>query len=300
MFHFIVPAYNESQNLPVLMKKMSSYMQKNGDSYTVLIVDDGSSDDTQEVIKVLCAKYPLKTVRHQVNKGPGQAFLTGLREVLKYASDSDIVITKEADNTSDLSILKSMIDKINNGSDLVLASCYADEGGIEGTSFLRIFLSSVANLLLKLLFSIKGVHTYSSFYRVYKTTLLKQFFNVFGDRAVEEKGFACMAEMLIKFNRITKNISEVPMILRGNMRKGKSKMRILKTTMDYLFLMSKLKLQFMMSAIKGNRNTVPEFASVKLRKTVHRETHGVAIKEIFDKTHTDSVQSNVNSNTYSG
>lgn len=256
MLHFIVPAYNESQNLPVLMEKMASYIRVYGEDYTVLIVDDGSSDNTEEVVKKLSVKYPLRYLKCRVNMGPGHAFLTGLREVLNYTENNDIIITKEADNTSDLSILENMVDKINNGSDLVLASCYADEGGIEGTSLLRIFISSSANFLLKLFFPVKGIHTYSSFYRAYKPSLLRQFFSVYGDHAIEEKGFACMVEMLIKFNRITKNISEVPMILRGNMRKGKSKMRIIKTTVDYLFLISRLKIRFAVMALKGTDKAV--------------------------------------------
>jgi dolichol-phosphate mannosyltransferase len=258
MIHFVIPAYNESQNLPTLLEKISSCMQEYGLNYSVLIIDDGSSDDTNAVIENLSARYPLKSIRHIDNRGAGQAFLTGFQEILKCAKNDDIIITKEADNTSDLSIIKNMIDKINGGSDLVLASCYADGGGIEGTNPLRIFISSSANLLLRLFFPINGVRTYSSFYRAYKVPLLKQFFSVYNDHAIKEKRFACMVEMLIKLNRITKNISEVPMVLRGNMRRGKSKMKIIRTTIDYLFLISRLKIQFMMMVLRRNNKAVPE------------------------------------------
>ena len=63
-----------------------------------------------------------------------ETFKVGFKTALKIADDNDIIITKEADNTSDLNILDAMIKKIKKGNDIVLASCYAKNGRVENAS----------------------------------------------------------------------------------------------------------------------------------------------------------------------
>lgn len=243
MIYFIVPSYNEAQNIPELVQEISSNI--NEAKYEIIIIDDGSSDNTTEVIDKLSKLHPVRCVKHKTNKGVGQAFRTGFSEILKTADDNDIVITKEADNTSDPKIIKDMIENIQEGNDIVLASCYASSGGIEGTNLLRVITSSAANLLLRTAFPIKGVCTYSSFYRAYKVPMLKNYFKKYGEKAIQENGFACMVEMLVKVHQITRKIKEVPMILKGDLRKGKSKMRVIRTIADYLKLIVRLKCQLL-------------------------------------------------------
>ena len=78
----------------------------------------------------------------------------------------------------------------------------------------------------------------SSFYRVYSLDLLKRVKNKF-DNIIEEKGFICMLEVLLKSIKCNAKIIEVPMVLKSDKRVGKSKMKIFKTTISYLkFLFS--------------------------------------------------------------
>jgi len=239
VIYFIVPSYNEAQNIPRLVQEISSNI--NGAKYEIIIIDDGSTDDTDQIIRKLSGSLPLRSIKHNTNMGVGQAFRTGFTEALKVAKHDDIIITKEADNTGDPAIIGNMINKINEGSDLVLASCYAKDGSIEGTTPLRILTSFAANLLLRTCFPVKGVRTYSSFYRAYKMPIIKKYFDTYGDDAIEEAGFACMVEVLLKMHRLTKNIVEVPMVLKGHLREGKSKMKVFATIIDYLKLIIRLK-----------------------------------------------------------
>ena len=174
-----------------------------------------------------------------VNKGVGEAFKRGFSYVVEVAEDSDIIVTKEADNTSDLSIMDAMIHKINDGSDLVLASCYMPGGDINGANLYRKILSSCANFLLRMITSLRDIHTFSSFYRAYRASLIKKACAAYGDNLIEEKGFSCMAELLLKLSKFDIKITEVPMVLNSGLRKGKSKMKTLKTIGGYLRLIIK-------------------------------------------------------------
>ena len=208
-------------------------------AYHVILINDGSTDSTKERALKFQNRIPLEIIDHDTNKGIGQVFRTGFSRALELAKDADIIVTKEADNTSNLDILDRMLKEIDSGYDLVLASCYASGGKIVGTTIDRIILSSLANLIIKLLFSIKEVNTYSSFYRGYKANMLKRAFFAYENRLIEENGFSCMVEMLIKLSRLPIRITEVPMILHCDFRKGKSKMNKIGTIHGYFRLIMK-------------------------------------------------------------
>ena len=148
----------------------------------------------------------------------GYVALGGLAAVLV-----SVPPVREADNTSDLSVLSEMINKLNMGYDLVLASCYLEGGGVEGTAVHRKLLSFCANLLLRITTPLKDIHTFSSFYRVYRASLIKKACEIYGDTLIQEKGFSCMVELLLKLAKLRIKIAEVPMILKGNLRVGKRK-----------------------------------------------------------------------------
>lgn len=236
MLIFIIPAYNEEKNIAALLRKTKEKMHAHGRDYKVIIVDDGSSDNTKEAAEAFKKEMPINLCSYYPNKGVGEAFRQGFRLALDIAKEGDIIITKEADNTSDLNILERLISKIQEGYGLALASCYAKGGAVLGTTvFQRQILSRGANMLFKLFVPIKGVSTYSSFYRAYSYKALEQMHSDYGDNLIEENGFECMVELLIKFSHNPDiKIAEVPMVLDGAKRVGKSKMRVLKTIRGFM------------------------------------------------------------------
>lgn len=239
MIIFIIPAYNEEKNILSLIKLTANKMQELNLPYRLIVVNDGSSDGTRSLLENYQKLYPITILDHDTNKNVGQVFRTGFQYVLSQIKTGDIVITKEADNTSDLGILNEMLHKIDKGYDVVLASCYAKGGKISNSSWDRIILSFAANLLVRILFHVRDVYTYSSFYRGYKGEALKAAYLAYGSNFIEEKGFACMIEMLIKLNRLGLKMTEVPMELMCDARKGKSKMRRMETILGYLRIIRK-------------------------------------------------------------
>lgn len=233
MILFVVPAYNEESNIGDLMDETHAYAVREKLDYRLLVVDDGSVDRTASIVGEAARRYPCELLSYNPNRGVGEAFRRGLSRALEICSDSDIIVTKEADRTSDLGILRMMIDGIRQGQDVVLASCYARGGSVEGTNAYRRLLSKCANALIYTAFHIKGVHTYSSFYRAYRPAALRAVRDRYGDFHVEP-GFACVIELLVRLAKLRMRIMEVPMVLRGTMRRGQSKMRVGRTIAGYL------------------------------------------------------------------
>lgn len=239
MIYFVIPAYNEEKNLKELLENTKAFAESGGHEYQIVMVNDGSTDSTMKILAEYQKRLPIVILDQVTNKGVGEAFKRGLGYVAQKAGDEDIIVTKEADNTSDLNVLSAMLGKIAQGYDLVLASCYMPGAGIEGTNTYRKILSFGANSLMRVFTPLKGVHTFSSFYRAYTGALLKKAHRVYGDNLIREKGFCCMVELLLKLSKLGIRIVEVPMVLKGNLRKGKSKMKTLKTTMAYLRLIAR-------------------------------------------------------------
>jgi dolichol-phosphate mannosyltransferase len=234
MIIFIIPAYNEEKNIESLLHKMQE--QLSDKAYFVIIVNDGSIDKTKEIAEQFSETMPIKIISHEKNLGVGAAFRNGFNAALEKAQSNDIIVTKEADNTSDLSILDTMIEEIEKGADIVLASCYAPEGDVVGASWYRSVLSWGANKLVKLIVPIEGINTFSSFYRAHNAKFLGEVKKHYGDQLITEKGFACVIELLIKFSKLKPRVTEVPMILVSKNRQGNSKMKIGKTILEYLRL----------------------------------------------------------------
>src|SRR6476661_7902741 len=100
MIRFVIPAYNEAENIPRLMADLVPRARELG--ARVIFVDDGSTDGTSEAIMANRQDLHLAIVRHRVNRGLGTAINSGIRAALGEADDDDAIVTLESDNTSDL------------------------------------------------------------------------------------------------------------------------------------------------------------------------------------------------------
>lgn len=108
----IIPSYNEEESLPELVSWIDQVMQDNSFSYEVLIVDDGSTDQSWSVIKSLKTKFEtVRGVKFQRNYGKSAALNTGFE-----LSQGDVVITMDADlqdSPDEIPSLYQMIKKDN-------------------------------------------------------------------------------------------------------------------------------------------------------------------------------------------
>lgn len=234
----IIPVYNEEANIRNLLTDLENFNSALNNEFVlnVIFVDDGSTDDTKDIINKAGVSYGINLQSHGTNCGPGEAFRTGFKTLAGKFSSGDWLVTMEGDNTSDLSTLKHMIIRSREGYDVILASPYLYNGGFSDVSFFRMSISHVANGLIKLFLGLRGINTFSSFFRLYSGTIVMTLQKKYGDAIIKSKGFECMIELLIKLVRESAKISEVEMKVDWEKRAGKSKMKIFKTMRGYLRL----------------------------------------------------------------
>jgi dolichol-phosphate mannosyltransferase len=143
----------------------------------------------------------------------------------------------DADNTQPASLIPHLLDAINAGSDLVIASRFRPGAKVVGLSLLRRGLTVLSSYLYRLLRPIHGVRDYSSGFRAYRGRLIQQAFAAYRGRFITEAGFTCMTEILVKLGALSPVVREVPMILRYDRKKGASKMPVARTVRSSLHLL---------------------------------------------------------------
>jgi dolichol-phosphate mannosyltransferase len=234
MIYFLMPAYNEETEIGPRLRNIAGLMAQKGFPFEIWVVNDGSDDQTVKIVDEVSREIPVHLIHHQRNQGIGVAFLNGLKELVKIVRDDDVIITLDADNTHNLKTVEFMIKRIDEGYEVVIGSCFTTGGMMIGVPLLRYILSYISNLSYRLMFHVKGIRTYTGFYRAHTGAAIKIAFEKFGDHLIEVKGFAAMAELLIKFRQIPLFMTEVPMIIRYDLKGRASKMRVLATVREHV------------------------------------------------------------------
>jgi dolichol-phosphate mannosyltransferase len=230
---FVIPAYNEEDNLPRLFRELARRPEARRASSRVLVVDDGSEDGTPGLVESYRGPLAVELIRLERNQGPGAAFRAGFRAALERCGDGGLVVTLEADSTGDLNALPEMLARARSSADLVLAAWVMENVGLR-----RRLLSEGAGLVVRLLLGLRA-RTVSSFFRVYRAEALRGAFDHFGDDLIREQGFACKAELLAKLIGLGACVEEVPVALDTSQRVGKSKMPVARTMAAYWRMMAR-------------------------------------------------------------
>lgn len=241
MIYVVLPAYNEELALPPLLERIDNACREFGARYECVVVDDGSRDRTPEVLAELTGSYPIHVIRHKLNRGLGETARDGFEYVAEVGDPDDILIRMDCDDTHDPKYFRAMLEKLNEGYEVVTTSRYAPGGGQEGVDAYRRFISRCANLLMKAVFPIRGVKEYTCGYRAYRVSFIQDAIATYGNSFLDLKGmgFTGTVEKIIKARMMRAAVAEVPFTLRYDMKLGGSKVVTSLTTLGYLVLIAK-------------------------------------------------------------
>ena len=115
MISVVVPVYNEAPSLPQLVEELSAALDDLGEEWEVLVVDDGSTDDTFATLARLNAEHPsVRAVRLRRNSGKAAALDVGFAE-----AEGAVIVTIDGDGQDDPAELRQLLAKLDEGYDLV-------------------------------------------------------------------------------------------------------------------------------------------------------------------------------------
>jgi dolichol-phosphate mannosyltransferase len=227
----VLPAYNEGKVIDPLLREIHAALTAAGRSnHTLIVVDDGSADDTAARVRALESELPVLLVPHAQNEGLGRALRTGLLAAVERAAPDDVVVTTEADGTQPTEVLPEMVRAVEEGHDFVVATPLVDPTGFRGVPFYRRFISRGANLLYANLFPIHTLHDYTNLVRAMRAAILQRAVRQYGiDGIISRRGFESVPELILKLRPLLPRILELPLVIDHSILQRRSQMPILRT-----------------------------------------------------------------------
>jgi dolichol-phosphate mannosyltransferase len=145
----------------------------------------------------------------------------------------------DADATHNPGLILRLMRMIIEGHDVVIASRFQPGARVIGLVWYRKLLSYVASLIFRITYPIKGVRDYTCGYRAIRADVLKNAIAEYGETFVDQDGFQCLVDILLKLRRRKLLFGETPLILRYDQKGGMSKMNISRTIKNTLILIVK-------------------------------------------------------------
>jgi dolichol-phosphate mannosyltransferase len=225
----IIPCFNEGPNVgrleATLLPVIADLSRR--ERVEVILVDDGSRDDTPQRLRELAMSHPeFVVVTHVQNRGLGAALRSGIA-----AARGEWIVTTDADGTYRFAEIPALLTRRGPAIDVITASPYHPRGGVENVPAYRLILSRGASTLYRLIVG-GQVHTYTALFRAYRREVLQTV-------PVRSDGFLAVAQLLAESILSGFAVAEYPTVLHVR-RYGQSKAKVARIMRAHLRYMAGL------------------------------------------------------------
>ena len=212
----VIPTYNERSNIIEVIEKIFALGLND---LEVLVVDDNSPDGTDEVVKELSLKYPIKLLSRAKKEGLGKAYVSAFKLILSAQDKPDYIIQMDADLSHNPKNILDFLHKIGEW-DLVLGSRYIKGGGTENWDVIRKMVSRFGNIYAQLILSLPYKDLTGGF-KCWKRGVLEKI-NL---DSLSSTGYNFQIETTYKAQKLGYKICETPIIFTER-KTGKSKFNL--------------------------------------------------------------------------
>jgi len=204
----IIPAFNEAENLKTILPDFIRLSDEK--NWNIIVVNDGSGDNTKEILESFYGTPHLAVIHHKLNKGYGGAIKSGI-----LACNTEFAITIDADGQHSLEDVEKLFSCLKiNDADMVVGS----RKGIKSASLARGIGKSMIRTLAKMLMTVP-IHDLNSGMKVFRTDLAMKYLNLTPDTMA----YSDIITLCFINNR--QLVLEEPIIINSRM-KGKSTISI--------------------------------------------------------------------------
>lgn len=200
-YSLIIPAYNESDRIRPTLDRILKYIEEQHWESEVLVVNDGSSDNTGEIVKEYGRIHPqVQLVENGRNRGKGFSVRNGMQH-----ARGDICLLTDADLSSPIAESRKLFDAITQGADIAIGSRWLRaELQTERQPLYRQLFGRVFNLLLRVVLGLNFKDTQCGF-KAFRREPARQ---IFALQKIERWGFD--PEVLFLARQFGYRVAEVP------------------------------------------------------------------------------------------
>ena len=199
----VIPAYNEAKRIVPTLKSVFDYLKKQNYEYEVLVVNDGSKDNTAEIVQSFQSQVSsLKLIDNKQNRGKAKAVQQGMM-----AAQGDLRLFMDADNATTIDNLDKMLLHINDGYGIVIASI-----GIKGAEKIgeepvyRRLLGQLGNLWIRF-WAVPDIHDTQRGFKLFTREVAEKIFP-----KMLTFGWGFDVELLALARKYGYKIKEVPIV----------------------------------------------------------------------------------------
>jgi dolichol-phosphate mannosyltransferase len=225
MVYFLIPAYEEEETIGLLLYKLRSVMESVRRDYLAIVLDDGSRDATARTAEQYRKFLPVRVLKHAKNNGFGPALDRLVRESCRLSRypQRDIAITIEGDFSWSPDPVPAMVREIEAGADIVIGARARVDRPAESMPFSHRAAGRVVSTVLKAVMPLQGVTDYTSTFRAYRISTLKQAIAVNQENLISCRDNAANVELLLRLGRLHPSIAEVGAPSRCDIRTRESR-----------------------------------------------------------------------------
>jgi glycosyltransferase involved in cell wall biosynthesis len=200
-YSFVIPAYNESERLTVSLPKIFDYIRKLELRCEVIVVNDGSTDDTADIVRRLMLLNPdLRLVENPGNRGKGYSVRNGMLQ-----AQGDMMLFSDADLSSPIYEAGKLFAALEQGADVAIGSRWLQaELQTERQPWYRQLYGRLFNLALRITLGLKYHDTQCGF-KAFRRSAAQ---TVFTRQRIERWGFD--PELLFLADKFKLRTAEVP------------------------------------------------------------------------------------------
>lgn len=200
-YTIIIPAYNERERITSTLDKVLAYIASERWRAEIVVVNDGSRDDTAEIVTQYAQSNPaVRLIENPGNRGKGYSVRNGVLHAL-----GDVLLFTDADLSSPIYEATKLFNAIDNGADLAIGSRWLrSELQTEKQPLYRQLFGRIFNLLLRGILGLNYKDTQCGF----KAFTREAATNIFTRQKIDRWGFD--PEILFLANRLKYRVEEVP------------------------------------------------------------------------------------------